>query len=213
MNPFNTTVEQKMILEVECRNTSTMDGVATLIVKSVINDGNPSKVGTIETDELAIGESAWYEIELEKFPIATTGMYYKIFDNSSGDLMYDGSEEGGQFNVKVQEESDGSIVMLLLAIAGIIIAVLLGVLVTVFVRRGQDNDNSSDLFGDGEYEDEGEGKVYAELPTNNPSPPENVDPKMARAIATFPQWNQAEIQGYFDQGWSIEALQDWVKDQ
>jgi len=29
----------------------------------------------------------------------------------------------------------------------------------------------------------------------------------------FPQWNQDEIQGYFDQGWSVEALQDWVKDQ
>jgi len=40
-----------------------------------------------------------------------------------------------------------------------------------------------------------------------------VDPEMARAIATFPQWDQAEIQGYFDQGWSIEALQDWVKGQ
>ena len=29
----------------------------------------------------------------------------------------------------------------------------------------------------------------------------------------FPQWTQDEIQGYFDQGWSIDALQDWVNSQ
>jgi hypothetical protein len=36
---------------------------------------------------------------------------------------------------------------------------------------------------------------------------------MAKALETFPQWSQAEIQSYFDQGWSIEALQDWVQNQ
>jgi len=200
-----------MTLEVELRNTGTMAGGASLIVKSVINDGIPSKVGTIETDELAIGQSAWYTIELEEFPSATTGMYYMIFDNSSSDLKYDGFEAGDQFNVKVQGESDSSGMTLLLAVVGIIAAVL-AVLVVVLFKRGQDNDNSSSLFDDGEYEDEGEGKVYAELPSHS-SHPSDVDPEMARAIATFPQWNQAEIQGYFDQGWSIEALQDWVKGQ
>ena len=211
MNPSNPTVGQKLTLEVELRNTGTMAGKASLIVKSVINDGIPSKVGTIETDEMAIGQSAWYTIELEAFPSATTGMYYMIIDNSSSDLKYDGSLVGDQFNVKVQEESDGGGMALLLAIVGIIAAVL-AVLVVVLFKRGQDNDNSSNLFGDGEYEDEGEGKVYAELPTHA-SHPSDIDPEMARAIATFPQWNQAEIQGYFDQGWSIEALQDWVKGQ
>ena len=216
MNPLNPTVGQKMTLEVELRNTGTMAGQASLIVKSVINDGIPSKVGMIETEELAIGESAWFTIELEAFPSATTGMYYMIFDNSSSDLEYDGSLVGDQFNVKVQGESGGwfgatggGLGALLLAIVGIIAAVL-AVLVVVLFKRGQDNDNSSDLFGDGEYEEEG--KVYAELPTHS-SHPSDVDPEMARAMATFPQWNQAEIQGYFDQGWSIEALQDWVKGQ
>jgi hypothetical protein len=212
MNPSKPTVGQKMTLEVELRNTGTMAGEASLIVKSVINDGIPSKVGTIETDEMAIGESAWYSIELEAFPSATTGMYYMIFDNSSSDLKYDGSVAGDQFNVKVQEESDDSNATLLLAIVGIIAAVL-AVLVIVLFKRGQDKDKSSNLYGDGEYEDQEEGKVYAELPTHNSSPPANVDPEMARAIAAFPQWDQSEIQGYFDQGWSIEALQDWVKNQ
>jgi len=33
---------------------------------------------------------------------------------------------------------------------------------------------------------------------------------MAAAMAEFPQWDQATIQGYFDQGWDIESLKDWV---
>ena len=36
-------------------------------------------------------------------------------------------------------------------------------------------------------------KVLAEIPAD-------VDPEMARAMQTFPQWTQEEIQGYFDQG-------------
>jgi hypothetical protein len=99
-----------------------------------------------------------------------------------------------------------------LAIVGIIALVLLG-LVVILIKRGQDGGGSSSELYDDEYEDEVEGKTYAELPAHNESPAANVDPTMAKALETFPQWSQAEIQGYFDQGWSIEALQDWVKNQ
>lgn len=211
MTPTNPTVGQRMTLEVELRNTGTMAGAASLIVKSVINNGIPSKVGTIETDELAIGQSAWFTIELEAFPSATTGMYYIILDNESSDMKYDGSVTGEKFNVKVQEESDSSSATLLLAIVGIIAAVLL-VLVIVLVKRGQDGKGSSGTF-EGEYEDNEDSKVYAELPTHDENPAADVEPEMARALAEFPQWSQAEIQGYFDQGWNIEALHDWVKSQ
>lgn len=68
---------------------------------------------------------------------------------------------------------------------------------------------------DEEYEEEeddeddyggGGGKVLAQIPAD-------VDPEMARAMEQFPQWTQAEIQGYFDQGWTVESLQDWVNNQ
>lgn len=211
MTPNNPTVGEKMTLEVEIRNTGTMNGAASLIIKSVINDGIPSKVGTIETTELSIGQSAWFTIELEAFPTATTGMYYTIIDNASSDLKYDGSVVGDKFNVKVQEEDESGGTMLLLAIVAIIAAVLL-VVVIVLVKRGQDGESSSALYDDDdEYEDVADGKVYAELPTHTTSV--DASPEMVRALETFPQWSQAEIQGYFDQGWSIEALQDWVNEQ
>ena len=65
---------------------------------------------------------------------------------------------------------------------------------------------------DDEYEDEdddggyGESKVLAQIPSD-------VDPEMARAMQEFPQWTQEEIQGYFDQGWNVESLRDWVNNQ
>jgi hypothetical protein len=36
---------------------------------------------------------------------------------------------------------------------------------------------------------------------------------MADAMTKFPQWTQEEIQGYFDQGWSVDALREWVNSQ
>ena len=74
--------------------------------------------------------------------------------------------------------------------------------------------------GDGTYEyeyeyDEEAEKSYAEVPragppSAGPPPAANVDPAMAAAMAEFPQWDQATIQGYFDQGWDIDSLRDWV---
>ena len=65
-----------------------------------------------------------------------------------------------------------------------------------------------------EYEDEVD-KSVVDLPRAGPPsartpPPASVDPVMAAALAEFPQWDQATIQGYFDQGWDINSLRDWV---
>jgi hypothetical protein len=85
---------------------------------------------------------------------------------------------------------------------------VLGTLVLVLARR--DGGGPSLLEDDyEELEDDGygdSGKVLAEIPAN-------VDPEMARAMKEFPQWTQEEIQGYFDQGWNIESLRDWINNQ
>ena len=81
--------------------------------------------------------------------------------------------------------------------------------VVVLARRG-----SSEGTYEYEYEYEDEEKSYADMPKSGPPsagpPPASVDPLMAAAMAEFPQWDQATIQGYFDQGWDIESLKDWV---
>ena len=110
------------------------------------------------------------------------------------------------FNVKVQAEEDGSNLLLIVIILVAVIGVL-GTLVFVLARRGGGASMLDDEYEE-EEEDEGygESKVLAQIPAD-------VDPEMARAMKQFPQWTQEEIQGYFDQGWNVESLQDWVNNQ
>ena len=35
---------------------------------------------------------------------------------------------------------------------------------------------------------------------------------MEQALREFPQWDQTTIQGYFDMGWSVDQLRDWVRE-
>ena len=38
-------------------------------------------------------------------------------------------------------------------------------------------------------------------------------PQMAEAMEKFTFWTQEEIQGYFDQGWDIASLEEWLESQ
>ena len=200
-----------MKLRIKVKNTGSMAGVADLVIKSVTDGGTPVIEDTVSTPELGIQEvSDWVDITLAPFAAQTTGMYYVISLNGSSESIYDGSQSqwADVFNVKVQAEEDSGSLLLIVVILVAVIGVL-GTLVFVLARRG--GGGSSML--DDEYEDDdedevayGESKVLAEIPAD-------VDPEMARAMETFPQWTQQEIQGYFDQGWTVESLQDWVNNQ
>jgi hypothetical protein len=209
LTPSSPEVGEKMELQIEVRNNGTMAGSTTIVVRSVTAGGIPVLEGTVETGEIDVLAKKWVTIDLVEFSQATTGMYYLISDEATSEVLYNGSEEGEQFNVKVQSESgDGATVLLLLVIL-ITVVVILGIVVLVLVRR----DGGNDLFGE-EEDDYIPAKAYVELPGMNTSAPAaDVTPQMADAITKFPQWSQEEIQGYFDQGWSIEALEDWVNNQ
>ena len=215
MRPVSPEVGQDMELEIKVLNTGTMDGSTVLNIRSVINGGVPNLENSVSTGVITVGDSLWVKVSLEQFGLATTGMYYLISDNTTGEVLFNGSSEGESFNVKVEgQSSDSSGFMIVLALLAIAVAVL-GTLVFVMSRRS----DGTDLFD--EYEEEG-GKTYVELPGQESvlsgppqaeSPLANVSPEMAHAMAQFPQWTQEEIQGYFDQGWSVDALRDWVDGQ
>lgn len=202
-------VGKSMDLRIKVKNTGSMAGVAELVIKSVTDGGTPVVERTVQSDELGIAETSdWIEVTLEPFGAQTTGMYYVITLNGSSTPLYDGSVAGDAFNVKVAQEEDSSSMLLIVVLLVVVIGVL-GTLVFVFARRGAGSGGS--MFDD-EYEDEDDDagyegqKVLAQIPAN-------VDPEMARAMEAFPQWTQEEIQGYFDQGWNVESLHDWVNNQ
>ena len=210
LTPSSPEVGQTMEIQIEVRNDGTMAGGTNLVVRSVTAGGIPVLEATVPTGDIDILQKKWVTVELVQFTQATTGMYYLISDETTNELLFNGSSEGQQFNVKVQSESnDGGTVLLLLVVL-VTIVVILGVVVFVLVRR----EDGESMFDDDEDLDDVPTKAYAELPgMATAAPAANVTPEMANAMAQFPQWTQEEIQGYFDQGWSVEALQDWVKNQ
>ena len=51
------------------------------------------------------------------------------------------------------------------------------------------------------------------LPQTYTAPAAAVSPEMAEALEKFNFWTQEEIQGYFDQGWSVQQLEEWLENQ
>jgi hypothetical protein len=99
--------------------------------------------------------------------------------------------------------------LIIVILIGLIL--VMGIVGLVLMRRN--GAGGSDAYM---YEDEDDGKAYAELPgqySGSQNPPADVTPQMAEAMREFPQWSQEEIQGYFDQGWDIATLKDWVNNQ
>ena len=208
--PRSPEVGDAMTLTIEVVNTGSKAGEATLRIQSVRDGGIPVTEETVTSPVIGIDGEVDVEVSLEPFVGTTTGMYYMIFDDVTGDLLYNGSSSGDRFNVKLASESDDSGTLMLIIVILIGLILVMGVVGVVIMRRGK-ND-----VDDYVYEDEEESKTYASLPseTNEPAtPPANVSPEMAEAMQRFPQWSQAEIQGYFDQGWDVNSLQDWLDNQ
>ena len=137
-------------------------------------------------------------------------MYYLLYDDDTDALLYNGSAEAQLLNVKVQANDNSGNIMLIM-VALIAVVVILGILVMVLIRR---DTSGSETFDDDEYEDYDDGKQVVDIPANAPSsPPSNLDPEMVRAMEVFPQWTQEQIQEYFDMGWNVESLLEWVNNQ
>jgi hypothetical protein len=95
----------------------------------------------------------------------------------------------------------------------VILVGVIGVLAVIGVVLSRREGSSGDLYDDEEFEFVEE-KSYAEVPyRTSPVQSADVTPQMADAMARFPQWTQEDIQGYFDQGWDLDSLQEWVDGQ
>jgi hypothetical protein len=208
--PSEPEIGQSITIEIEVLNIGSLSGSANLSIRSVTNNGIPVLEGVVTSGEIGIDQSMWVTIELEEFRDATTGMYYIVDDNECLNNcvpLYDGKNNGDTFNVKVSSDSSSSSTTLLIVVLLIGVIGILAVVVVVLSRRkGSDDDYFEDEYG--------EDKTYAELPGQSTSAPAAyVSPEMIEAMESFPQWSQEDIQGYFDQGWDLASLQEWIDGQ
>jgi hypothetical protein len=218
MTPKSPEVGDVPELEISLQNIGTKDGNITLEIQSVTDGEFPTTEFTWTTGDIPQGElSNIFVKDLEIFASPTSGMYFLVVDADSNEVLWNGSQNSKSFNVAEASDDEGLLSgsgMLIVIGLGALILILL-VAVVVLVKR-----DSGDPSYEYEYEYEDEEKAYAEIPSAggagpppSAAPAANVDPLMAAALAEFPQWDQETIQGYFDQGWDIDTLRDWVNNQ
>ena len=205
--PNSPEVGDSLILEVELENLG-IPGVANLEIKSVTENGIPVTEGYITSEVIGNMQAQWVSIELETFAEATTGMYYIVYDNETNEELFNGKDEGKAFNVKASGSGESGFSPGLIFIILIAVIAILVVAVVVISRRNNDVD-FDDLYDD---EDD---KSYASIPPSQTysAPATQVSPEMAEAMEKFTFWTQEEIQGYFDQGWNIQQLEEWLESQ
>ena len=213
MTPKNPEVGQTPELEITLKNDGTKDGNITLEIQSVKDGGFPTTELTFTTEDIPMGTTEnIFVTDLEVFGTPTSGMYFIIVDADSNIPLWNGSEFSKSFNVAEASNDDGFLsgsgMLIVIGLSALILILLLAVV--VLARRGSEDGTYEYEY---EYEDEVD-KSVVDLPRAGPPsagpPPASVDPVMAAALAEFPQWDQATIQGYFDQGWDINSLRDWV---
>ena len=209
-NPSSPAVGDKITLEVELVNSG-IPGIANLEIKSVTNNQPPVFEGYITSEIIGKDQSQWVSIELEEFTDATTGMYYIVYDNDTKDVLFNGKDEGKAFNVKISSDSGDAISTSLIFLILVGVIAILAVIVVVISRRNRENDLDDEFETD--YEED---KSYASIPSQTQTysaPAAAVSPEMAEALEKFNFWTQEEIQGYFDQGWSVQQLEEWLENQ
>ncbi len=173
-------------------------------------------------------ESGMCRVTIQAFPDPVSSVKIKIHTTNGVELG-----ESDTFHVKAAGSSDEAGTNWALiggAIAGLVVLIALVVGIMMYMgRSGKEEDDffieDEDYLPPGEAvqpmtrgpprADRGGGGDYAGRSGGPPGyggGPPGGESRMDRAKRLFPFWDEATIQGYFDQGWSIQQLQDWVRE-
>ena len=173
-------------------------------------------------------------VPVDPFPQPLNGVVFAIYD-SDGNLL----AESEQFHVRAAGSSGagGMDLWVIGGIAGgvLILIALVVVVLMVLGRRREDDDDffleDEDYLPPGEAVEPigrgppgyqgGEAVGYEDVRSTPPGfggggPPGSGPPRqsleMQQALDEFSFWDEATIQVYFDQGWDINQLRDWVRE-
>jgi hypothetical protein len=172
-------------------------------------------------------------VPIQAFPEAVTGVQIKIHD-ADGNLL--GETEPFHIRAVGTGEKGESNLMLYASVGiGIIVVVAVAVAALMLLGKGREEEDEDQFFiEDEDFLPAGEAVEplprthvqpraaaadagdYATAGSTPPGyggggPPGGGESQMDRAKRLFPHWDEATIQGYFDQGWTIAQLQDWVQ--
>jgi len=174
-----------------------------------------------------VDNSYTWRLSMDQFPQAATNVRIEILDEDGESLYTTPSFNVAKYSA---EEDDAGGMMIWIAIAGVI-CVLIAAIVVIMVVLGRGSSDEED-----EYIDDEDflppGQAVEPIRSRGPpatrpgerrgppgasrEPPVAASPvrtQMDIAREKFPFWDEATIQGYFDQGWNVEQLEEWLASQ
>jgi len=168
-------------------------------------------------------------VQVEAFPEPVSSVMFKIHDASGNELGESPSFHIREAGSSGDTDNNWALYGGIAAVIMVLIALVIGIMLYV----GRESEEEGDFFvEDEDYLPPGEAVTpmsrgppraetggSADYATQSSGPPgygdgpaAGGDSKMDRAKRLFPFWDDATIQGYFDQGWSLQQLQDWVRE-
>ncbi|MEE3082606.1 MAG: hypothetical protein VX320_00770, partial [Candidatus Thermoplasmatota archaeon] len=214
-----------LIIDIE--NIGNKEGTPTIkILYNYSGDYRAEAKVEVCPQSIAAGDVYTWRLGMDQFPEPATNVRIEILDED-GEPLYTTTP----FNVaqyKADDESSG--MMLWIAIAGVICLIIAAmVVILVVVNRGA-SDEEDEYIDDEDFLPPGEAVEPmqsrgppATRPGERRGPPgaKRGPPAAAAPVRTqmdiakekFPFWDEATIQGYFDQGWNIEQLEEWLASQ
>ena len=169
------------------------------------------------------GEDTRWRISMDQFPNPATNVSYVILDMNNQEIA-----SIPAFNVaKYTEADDSSNTGLYIGIAGVVIVLIIAVVVVLLVLNRTVEDDELEYIEEDDFLPAAQPVTPMQSrgpPATRPGerrgppgasrkPPAATKSPMDIAKEKFPFWDEATIQGYFDQGWNVEQLEEWLASQ
>ena len=128
---------------------------------------------------------------------------------------------------KYSESEEGGSAMLMIGIAAVVILLIVAVVVVLIVLNRTVEDEEFEYIEEEDFLPAAEAVTPMQSrgppatragerrgpPGASRGPPTAAKSPMEIAKEKFPFWDEATIQGYFDQGWNVEQLEEWLASQ
>ncbi|MBN17514.1 MAG: hypothetical protein CMB37_05080 [Euryarchaeota archaeon] len=216
--------ESDFDLLIDFVNNGNKEGVLEIQIVTWIGDQPNSPVTyTYPEEPVQPGEDTRWRISMDQFPNPANNVRYVVLD-------MDGEEIASvdPFNVaKYSEAEQGGDMVLIIGIAAVVILLVIAVVVVLLVLNKGVEDEEIEYIEEEDFLPAGQAVTPMRSqgpPATRPGerrgppgakrgPPAASKSPMDIAKEKFPFWDEATIQSYFDQGWNVDQLEEWLASQ
>ena len=215
--------ESDFDLLIDFSNEGNKEGVLEIQIVTWIGGEASAPVSYTCPFSVLPGEDTRWRISMDQFPNPATNVSYVILDMDNEEIA-----SIPAFNVaKYAEAEDSSNTGLYIGIAGVVIVLIIAVVVVLLVLNRTVEDDELEYIEEDDFlpaaqpvtpmQSRGPPATRAGERRGPPGasrkPPAATKSPMDIAKEKFPFWDEATIQNYFDQGWNVEQLEEWLASQ